>query len=453
MSQSLAICPICLSAISTEGDHKMSSLTCGHLFGFVCIYQWLEHKNECPICRQEANVQDIVGLVWNGKLPSDDVIEKLAFEKDQILGKKQELEKELKKTKSDLNKTKDLLKQAIQSQEAQQTRAKVEPNPVKYNSIIYERNIVDAFRLHVGNNLLYVTQRMGNKYGVTITSLSNFRQGYFISIHDGQIRDLSSSPDFSSLVTVSIDKSISIVNTASSRVLSQYNTTVPLWSCCWASQSLVAAGGNDGKLFIRDVRIGSSTDDSLFAMGHGPPLFSVMSLSPSRLLCVSPTIGRYFDLRNNKFEPNMNTIGGGILACSCNVNSSQPYSAKNKLVLVASRILPNSGKCTYYRQQQDGLLNLFKQKNIKYFNLVSRPSMVENNGVTYTIFPDEDTKDFCIFPSNNPGKNLWGEISRNFQTSVHPSPILDTYALMDSPSQMMIFSLSSSLLKINLMKV
>ena len=116
-------------------------------------------------------MQDIVGLVWNGKLPSNDVIEKLAFEKDQILGKKQELEKELKKTKSDLNKTKDLLKQAIQSQEAQ-TRAKVEPNPVKYNSIIYERNIVDAFRLHVGNNLLYVTQRIGNKYGVPIPSLS-----------------------------------------------------------------------------------------------------------------------------------------------------------------------------------------------------------------------------------------------------------------------------------------
>lgn len=54
-------CPICLTPFSKK--ERVSSSTnplCPHIFHHKCVYQWLLHKKECPMCRNVFLKQDIL---------------------------------------------------------------------------------------------------------------------------------------------------------------------------------------------------------------------------------------------------------------------------------------------------------------------------------------------------------------------------------------------------------
>ncbi|EQB62005.1 e3 ubiquitin-protein ligase rfwd3 [Vairimorpha apis BRL 01] len=45
-------CPICFTEYTSTGIHRVSSLKCGHLFGYGCILEWYDKRRVvlCPIC-------------------------------------------------------------------------------------------------------------------------------------------------------------------------------------------------------------------------------------------------------------------------------------------------------------------------------------------------------------------------------------------------------------------
>lgn len=52
-------CAICLFQWTTEGEHCLVSLRCGHLFGRKCIRRSVRMNHKCPICQKNANWRDI----------------------------------------------------------------------------------------------------------------------------------------------------------------------------------------------------------------------------------------------------------------------------------------------------------------------------------------------------------------------------------------------------------
>lgn len=57
-----ATCPICLDHWEMSGDHRLTSLKCGHLFGQSCIRRWLQEcatgAKCCPSCKAKATARD-----------------------------------------------------------------------------------------------------------------------------------------------------------------------------------------------------------------------------------------------------------------------------------------------------------------------------------------------------------------------------------------------------------
>lgn len=45
-------CTICFEAWTTAGEHRLSALRCGHLFGFTCISRWLKAQGSAAKCPQ-----------------------------------------------------------------------------------------------------------------------------------------------------------------------------------------------------------------------------------------------------------------------------------------------------------------------------------------------------------------------------------------------------------------
>lgn len=52
-------CAICFSGFSESGDHVLSSLNCGHVFGKSCIEKWVCMSKKCPQCNQKATKKQV----------------------------------------------------------------------------------------------------------------------------------------------------------------------------------------------------------------------------------------------------------------------------------------------------------------------------------------------------------------------------------------------------------
>ncbi|XP_034064383.1 E3 ubiquitin-protein ligase RFWD3 isoform X2 [Gymnodraco acuticeps] len=92
------VCSICFEPWTTAGEHRISALRCGHLFGFTCITRWLKAQGsaaKCPQCNKKAKRSDIV-LLYAPRLRaldnSEQEILKKSLEQEQSLRRKAELE-------------------------------------------------------------------------------------------------------------------------------------------------------------------------------------------------------------------------------------------------------------------------------------------------------------------------------------------------------------------------
>ncbi|KAI3963986.1 hypothetical protein MKW92_037447 [Papaver armeniacum] len=59
-------CSICLNPYASQGDHQVSCLPCGHLYGASCIERYIKHSNrhysKCPVCNEKCLLKDVVRL-------------------------------------------------------------------------------------------------------------------------------------------------------------------------------------------------------------------------------------------------------------------------------------------------------------------------------------------------------------------------------------------------------
>ncbi|KAI3908352.1 hypothetical protein MKX01_027374 [Papaver californicum] len=64
--ESITCCSICINPYSSQGDHQVSCLPCGHLYGLSCIQRWIKHSKQdyskCPVCNQKCLLKDVVRL-------------------------------------------------------------------------------------------------------------------------------------------------------------------------------------------------------------------------------------------------------------------------------------------------------------------------------------------------------------------------------------------------------
>ncbi|KAI3880620.1 hypothetical protein MKX03_037492 [Papaver bracteatum] len=59
-------CSICSNPYASQGDHQVSCLPCGHLYGASCIERWIKHSNrhysKCLVCNEKCLLKDVVRL-------------------------------------------------------------------------------------------------------------------------------------------------------------------------------------------------------------------------------------------------------------------------------------------------------------------------------------------------------------------------------------------------------
>ncbi|KAL3044427.1 hypothetical protein OYC64_012837 [Pagothenia borchgrevinki] len=313
------VCSVCFEPWTTAGEHRLSALRCGHLFGFTCITRWLKAQGsaaKCPQCNKKAKRSDIV-LLYAPKLRaldnSEQEILKKSLEQEQSLRRKAELESAQYKLKLQVVTN----KYGQAQQELQELRAMMAGRVPVYSSSSSSSSASSSLLLglsqssrsaqYVFSKAILVSMAGGSRVlsyceplscllasqpsphstlvpgcGVKKVSVVNMKASQYVPIHSKQIRGLSfNRQNDSLLLSAALDNTIKLTSLLTNTVVQTYNAGKPVWSCCWCldNSNYVYAGLSNGSVLVYDTRDTST---------HVQELQPLRSRCPVASLCYVP---------------------------------------------------------------------------------------------------------------------------------------------------------------------
>ncbi|XP_007568542.1 E3 ubiquitin-protein ligase RFWD3 isoform X1 [Poecilia formosa] len=315
-------CSICFEVWTTAGEHRLSALRCGHLFGNTCIKRWLKAQGsaaKCPQCNKKAKHSDIV-LLYAPKLRALDNSEqeslKRSLEQEHSLRRKAELESAEYKLKlqvvtSKFGQAQQEL-QELKALMAQTGRSSAPPSSSSFSSssVFSMSQRADGSRTaqYSFSKAVLVSQTGGCRVlsyceplccllasqpsphstlvpgcGVKKVSLVNMKASQYVPIHSKQIRGLSFSRENSLLLSAALDNTVKLTSLLTNTVVQTYKTDKPVWSCCWSldNSNYIYAGLSNGSVLVYDTRDTSS---------HIHELEPLRSRCPVASLCYIPRV-------------------------------------------------------------------------------------------------------------------------------------------------------------------
>ncbi|EEF32783.1 conserved hypothetical protein [Ricinus communis] len=214
-------CSICLEPWNSQGDHQVSCLPCGHVYGFSCISRWLQvrlNSGKCPQCNAKCTVQNV------RKLYASPVA---AVNGDQHK-KVQSLEAEI----GSLKKQHEL---AVEG-------ARLFAIDITYQNLILARRISGMGGIHMLNKINLINPHENEDIQLPTSTKT--------------VKDLQISPCGRLTLLASLGKKLSILSMESNSIVTTYNLRVPAWSCSWDLNSphYMYAGLQNGMILVFDMR-------------------------------------------------------------------------------------------------------------------------------------------------------------------------------------------------------
>ncbi|KAM6118014.1 E3 ubiquitin-protein ligase RFWD3 [Pterocles gutturalis] len=307
-------CAICFEQWTNAGDHRLSALRCGHLFGYTCIDRWLKGQAaKCPQCNKKAKRSDIV-ILYARTLKALDTSEqermKSSLEKEQMLRRQAELESaqsrlqvqvltdECSKLRKQVQELKALVAQhnASASQQPGSSRTHL-PGGLPSSQSQRKYHLEKVFVVSQSGNCrvmaycdslgcLVVSQPSPQSTfipgcGVKMMSVANLKSSQYIPIHSKQIRGLAfGSRADGLLLSAALDNTLKLTSLATNTVVQTYNAGRPVWSCCWCldDTNYVYAGLVNGSIMIYDLRDTNSHVQELVPQKSRCPMVSLSYL-------------------------------------------------------------------------------------------------------------------------------------------------------------------------------
>ncbi|XP_065220245.1 E3 ubiquitin-protein ligase rfwd3.S-like [Planococcus citri] len=474
------LCAICYSSYTNSGEHRLSCLKCGHLFGESCIKHWLKvgcqaNSRRCPSCNAKATIRDIRVLYAKNLIALD------TTEKDRLLEKLEKVQNEKNNIESQLNASSlkvDLLTKKVHEYE-EKIRILSENNNQREQTTSHQglskfsSKVLSSFVLSVEGgckvlaysshmSLLLASQCTTNPlfpgYGIRKINAFDMKPTLYHYVHKKTIRDMCFSPnERGSLLSVSLDKTAKLFDVQNNTVVQTFETPVPLWSCTWSSTNNYKfyCGSQNGTWFAFDKRQTRPEPEQIVESIDPNDKSGIISI------CHLPS-------RPGRFMPN-----GGIVACRLN-NVVVHYPAGDT---TASKVLPIEGSfmSMQYNKNNDHLLISTKAstKWTSSRHMICQLSEMKTgesdsecvdvlqtfygSRITNTLsrsafvpFPNGDVT-VCAYNSRNNNLDLWSVVSETKLdiTGVNlTDPVLDICSVRTTDKDIMIPCLSDKKLSV-----
>ncbi|KAI3651482.1 hypothetical protein MP228_003654 [Amoeboaphelidium protococcarum] len=318
-------CPICMEVWTSNGQHRIVSLSCGHLFGYKCILQWINSsiqqrsRAKCPQCNKPARRNDIrqlflskLTVIDNSELADAQL--KLASESrkrlklETELGQLQLAFQMCRQERDDYRQQMmhwqqlcDQIKQdnSIQQQPVigdQSEANQLSIQPVELLSLSSESNnsnvVYDNMQIDRRQRLIFLSVWDGVASSVMIVNLHDTTMRLRVdNLHKRPIKCLAVS-NSGYLASVSLDKVAQIVKSDKGVVVHTLQLPCAAWSCCFDESGRLYVGTSINSIIVYDLK--SQSLDSIqlkFPEIMGSSMRSIQSLywtlndEFQRLLC------------------------------------------------------------------------------------------------------------------------------------------------------------------------
>ncbi|KAM2467592.1 hypothetical protein FF1_009357 [Malus domestica] len=333
-------CSICLEPWTNDGDHHISCLPCGHLFGMSCIKRWLQQRSnsrKCPQCNKKCTLKDVRKLFVSQIVSVDeesqkrirsleakcDSLEKKesAWCKREVQWRKRELELQDKVQHLTeratylehlLGDTQNGTSGVVNAKGVREGRfvagekildersygrnfgSKFCGQAYSCNFILEKELQVDGARLFdvdESNQIILISRRLdgiGGRHVLTKMSLipPYDRDDILLPRDTRAIRDLRISSSNSDLALFAcLGKKLSVLSMESNSVILTYDLPAAAWTCSWDLNNpyYAYAGLQNGSLWVFDMRQTAGPVESRRGLSNNP-IHTVHSLSHNSAL-------------------------------------------------------------------------------------------------------------------------------------------------------------------------
>jgi len=315
-------CTICFEPWSNSGEHRVSSLRCGHFFGYGCIEKWLKGTgSSCPNCNEKSTKKEI-RVHYISKLKAIDTSEKDRALAD--LEKERTTNRELNLRMAEYQVRNRLLQEEIEKLQRevrqyrkfrgdlppalQSSQPSASALPANQTRLVYHRRYemvrpgndktcrVLAYSSYMG--MLLISQpsftALAPGFGVRQFNVMDLKVGSFISLAKDQIRDMSfsqTSPHL--LLSCGQDRTARITNMSSSQKVVEFQCDHQIWACDWAANNdhQIFLGTQKGTTLVYDIRHPTAEPTVLpFPDGDKKPIIGLRSV-PAKPAAGFPTPG------------------------------------------------------------------------------------------------------------------------------------------------------------------
>lgn len=435
-------CPICLDNWEMSGEHRLTSLKCGHLFGESCIRRWLQEsarqsgQKVCPQCKTKAHPRDLRYL-YAKRLRAIDRSEEHRM-RDELCNERsrcQNLELELATMKMTYaqvtQKIKSLevdnqsLKRMLRMGGAGSGAAgrleygKGAKSYISYK-LFMEKNIelsrergcrVMKYADH--HSALIVSQKSAQGlfpgYGLRFIDTSTFKPSNFLHTSAKMVRDISLSEDQQLLTVASMEQKVKLFDLRTLQAVAQFKPDEkPIWSCAIArkeSEHYLYLGSQHGSTYVYDIRYPETFLDEHVTEADCSPVIQVCSVPESEqfpgggfIVCKLTSLWFYENLSGGGVQGTRLSIEGRLISMS--------YDRHNQSLLVQTRSCPRYPGARFILgklQQIDGI-PVFDMK-VTFSASTNSPVMVRSTQIdvdsnTLVAAYIQDTKKISIYDAN-----------------------------------------------------
>jgi hypothetical protein len=298
-------CSICLSIWTSHGEHQLCSLRCGHFFGYSCIVRALNMQNrnnrQCPLCNQKAKDSEIRMHFAVNKFTTRDV----AKEEDL---RSQLLQERAARAESELSAARAKTKVDSLASELKLLREQFQgtTTPVFGKHV---QDDVDFIKVHAMTmNKARCGTWVSSDRGAAVACFTNERykialvhpefsqrpsiahggEGHTLPIRDIAVQLSDTVCYGGTIATAAMDGVVSLISVANLNEVCRFTIGEPLFTVVFLSPTRLLVGTVKGKIFSLDPREPTSIPTCLANLG-GEPVNALVPIDPNTVCAATFT--------------------------------------------------------------------------------------------------------------------------------------------------------------------
>lgn len=305
------ICSICLDSWTLTGEHRLVSLKCGHLFGYMCIKRWLQdnpvQSRSCATCKTKAHLRDIRHLYAKAVKAVDNSEEmRLRHQVEEEKMKVSKLAVELQVASMELELQRTLANELRLKLKDYEQRGELRTNASLMGEVASIAKVLRNYKIALDKTIdlcrepgcrvmaygskrhhLLISQKSTQNlfpgYSIKFVEIPTFQHSSVLHISGKMIRDISIDVEDELFTAATSERCVKLFSFNNRSVMTFTPSDANVWSCAFDRErsKFLYLGTQSGAVYVYDIRNSSQFVEEFRTEGDCSPIINICPVSSS----------------------------------------------------------------------------------------------------------------------------------------------------------------------------